>query len=187
MAASHGSGYHWYFLAGCYVRGSVNGSFLAKNLFRIEQPGVPGKAQSPPSTSLLLPVSFVLGEAWAGQATPVLVPEQQVWEVRRQEPARAWPFTNLDAPHLSLGAELATICEVTPGPRHLLQLLIKGKINRPWPGGTSPSAWLWLGGAARLRGMVARGEEACPDGDTGRRHQAIWRAGPAPRLAGQLG
>lgn len=62
------------------------------------------------------------------------------------ELAWTWPFADLDAPNLSLGAKQAPICGVTPGPRHLARLLIKGRINRPWSGGTSPSAWLWLAG-----------------------------------------
>lgn len=80
----------------------------------------------------------------------------------------AWPFTELDAPNLSLGAEQAAICRVTPGPCHLVRLLIKGKINDPalvaplpvLGSGCLSLSWERL---PLLRGMVAREEETHPE------------------------
>ena len=100
-----------------------------------------------------------------------------------QQPAWTWPFAKLDAPNLSLGAEQAAICGVTPGPHHLARLLIKGRINQPWSGGTSPSAWLWLagppwGGAASATWDDDQRGGNPPRMETqGRKHRAIWKAG----------
>lgn len=96
------------------------------------------------------------------------MPAQQVRQVQSPELALTWPFAELDAPNLSLGAEQAAICRVAPGPHHLAHLLIKGKINDPGLVAPLPvlgSGWLSLSweGLPLLRGMVARKEETHPE------------------------
>lgn len=99
------------------------------------------------------------------------------------EPAWTWPFAELDAPNLSLGAEQAAICRVAPGPRHLARLLIKGKINDP--GLVVPLPVLGSGSwglsweePPLLLGMVAREEETHPEqrppGEKAQSHLESW-------------
>lgn len=112
------------------------------NLVGISQPGVVAKAESPPSPPALRlsvlraaghePWPWARKRAWAGHTHPWHCDAQTAGvKLPSPEPAWTWPFAELDAPNLSLGAEQAAICRVAPGPRHLARLLIKGKINDP--------------------------------------------------------
>lgn len=69
---------------------------------------------------------------------------------------------------------------------HLARLLIKGKINRPWSGGTSPGAWLWLAGPQLGEVASATWDGGQRGGNPprmearGRKHRAIWEAVDSP-------
>ena len=113
---------------------------------------------------------------------------------RNQQPAWTWPFTELDAPNLSLAVKQAAICGVTPGPCHLARMLNEGKINRPWSGGTSPSAWLWLAGpqpggavSASWLGWWPERRKPTQNGDGGEGAEPSGKLELARHLTGHLG
>lgn len=117
--------------------------------------------------------------------------------MQSQKPAWTRPFTELDAPNLSLVAKQATICRVTPWPCLLAHMLMKGKIDRPGlvaprpvPGSGSVSSWLDLSreGLPLLLGMVAREEETHPEWRLGGEGaEPSGRLELARRLTGHLG